>query len=137
MALILGRSKQFIQDWSLPIAFLLSYDYLRGWVPKITQAVNIYPMINFDKAIFGSLPTNILQSALYFKGGAQWYDYIGTILYMSHFITPMITGFVFWLIKDKKLFQAYFLALLVLSYTAFVTYIFFPAMLYKIPGIIS
>ena len=127
VALILGRSKEFIRDWSVPVMLLLSYDYLRGLVPKLTQEVNIYPMINFDKAIFGSLPTNSLQGLLYSQGAVRWYDYLGTILYMSHFITPMVIGFIFW-VKDRSLFRSYFLALLLLSYSGFVTYFIFPAM---------
>lgn len=126
-ALVLGRSKQFIADWSVPVVLLFSYDYLRGLVPNLTQSAHIYPMINFDKAIFGSLPTNSLQAMYYSQRGASWYDYLGTILYMSHFVTPMIIGFVFWL-KDRNLFRSYFLALLLLSYGAFFTYIAFPAM---------
>lgn len=125
--LILGRSKQFIKDWSVPIILLLSYDYLRGLVPMLTQGVNIYPMINFDKEVFGSLPTNNLQSLLYTDGVVRWYDYLGTGLYMSHFIAPMIFGFIFWN-SDKKIFKRYFLALLLLSYAGFATYIIFPAM---------
>lgn len=126
-ALILGRSKQFIRDWSVPVILLLSYDYLRGLAPKLTESVNIYPMIYFDKTIFGELPTNSLQSIFYSSGSVHWYDYLGTVLYMSHFIVPMLIGFIFW-IKDKEYFRNYFLALLILSYGAFITYIIFPAM---------
>lgn len=126
-ALFLGRSKRFIRDWSVPVVLLLSYDYLRGLVPKLTEAVNIYPMINFDKLIFGALPTNTLQALFYTQGKIAWYDYAGTVLYMSHFIAPMLFGFIFWM-KDKRLFKNYFLGLLILSYTAFFTYIIFPAM---------
>lgn len=127
ITLILGRSKQFILDWSVPVVLLLSYDYLRGLAPKLTQAANIYPMINFDQMVFGSLPTNSLQALLHYDGIIHWYDYLGTTLYMSHFVVPMVIGFVFWL-KDKKTFKRYFLALLLLSYAAFITYVIFPAM---------
>ncbi len=125
--LVLGRSKQFIHDWSVPIILLLSYDYLRGLVPELTQVAHIYPMINFDKAIFGNLPTNSLQGLFFSNGGVHWYDYVGTVLYMSHFIAPMLFGFIFWL-KDRKTFNQFFLALLLVSYAAFFTYILFPAM---------
>ena len=127
ITLFLGRSKAFIKDWSVPVVLLLSYDYLRGLVPSLTQGVNIYPMINFDKAVFGSLPTNSLQSVFYTNGTVNWYDYLGAGLYMSHFIAPMLFGFIFWL-KDRDTFQKYFLSLLLLSYAAFFTYILFPAM---------
>lgn len=127
ITLILGRTKQFILDWSIPIVLLLSYDYLRGLAPKLTQSVHIYPMINFDKAIFGSLPTNSLQDLFYSSSFTHWYDYAGTVLYMSHFIDPMIIGFIFWL-KDREYFRQFFFALLLLSYSAFFTYVIFPAM---------
>lgn len=127
IVLFLGRTKQFIKDWSVPVILLLSYDYLRGLVPKLTQTVHIYPMINFDKLIFGELPTNSLQYVLFSSQKVAWYDYLSTFLYMSHFITPLIIGFVFW-IKDRKNFSQFFLALLLLSYAAFFTYIVFPAM---------
>lgn len=127
IALILGRSKQFVLDWSVPVMLLVSYDYLRGLAPKLTQAVNIYPMIYFDKIFFGNLPTNSLQSLLHTGKGVHWYDYLGTFLYFSHFITPMLIGFIFWL-KSRDYFKSYFFALLLLSYSAFVTYIIFPAM---------
>jgi len=127
ITLFLGRSKQFIRDWSVPVVLLLSYDYLRGLVPKLTLEVNIYQMIDFDKAIFGSLPTNSLQAMFYTNGIISWYDYLGTMLYMSHFIVPLTFGFIFW-VKDRELFKKYFLALLLISYSAFITYILFPAM---------
>lgn len=127
ITLFIGKSKQFIHDWSIPVVLFLSYDYLRGLAPKLTQSAHIFPMINFDKAIFGSLPTNSLQSILFYDGAVHWYDYAATFLYMSHFIVPMMVGFIFWLI-DKEKFKSYFVALLILSYAAFITYIVFPAM---------
>lgn len=84
-------------------------------------------MINFDKAIFRNLPTNSLQSLLNPNGVVHWYDYLGTLVYMSHFIVPMVIGFLFWS-KDREYFKSYFLALLLLSYAAFITFIIFPAM---------
>lgn len=127
ITLLIGRSKQFLMDWSVPVVLFLSYDYLRGLAPKLSQAAHIYPMINFDKIVFGTLPTNDLQSRLFADGVVHWYDYTATILYMSHFVVPMLVGFIFWL-KDRDSFKKYFLALLLLSYAAFFTYIIFPAM---------
>jgi len=127
ITLAIGRSKQFIQDWSFPVILFLSYDYLRGLVPKLSETAHIYPMINFDKTIFGVIPTNKLQSLLFLDGAVHWYDYLAVSFYMSHFIVPMLVGFIFWL-KDREYFKSYTLALLLLSYSAFITYIIFPAM---------
>lgn len=127
ITLIIGRSKQFILDWSVPVVLFLSYDYLRGLLPNLTRQANIFPMINFDKAIFGSIPTNTLQSFLFRDGILRWYDYVATVLYMSHFIVPMVVAFIFW-IKKREDFRNYSLVLLILSYGAFLTFLVFPAM---------
>lgn len=126
VTLIIGRSKQFVLDWSVPVILFLSYDYLRGLLPKLSLEAHIFPMINFDKAVFGIIPANGLQGFL-FDGTIRWYDYLATILYMSHFVVPMVVAFVFWL-KSREEFRAYSLTLLILSYAAFLTFIIFPAM---------
>ncbi len=127
ITLLLGRMKQFVRDWSVPVTLFLSYDYLRGLVPKLSLQVNIHPMINFDKYIFGAVPTNQLQNLLFSQAGVHWYDYLATVLYMSHFVVPMVLAFLFWL-KNKKYFEEYTLSLIILSYSAFITYVLFPAM---------
>lgn len=127
ITLLLGRVKQFLHDWSIPVTLFLSYDYLRGLVPKLSLNAHIFPMINFDKAVFGAIPTNQLQKLLFSYGVIHWYDYLSVVFYLSHFIIPMFLGFLFWL-YDKRYFKEYTLALLLLSYAAFITYILFPAM---------
>lgn len=127
LTLFIGKFKQFVKDWSMPVTLFLGYDYLRGLVPKLSQTAHIYPMINFDKLFFGNIPTIELQSLFFSNGFIHWYDYLATIFYMSHFIMPMIIGYIFWF-KDRKYFNKYSLALLLLSYSAFITYIIFPAM---------
>jgi hypothetical protein len=84
-------------------------------------------MINADKFLFGGLPTIQLQSALFSSARLRWYDYVSVILYISHFVIPMVIAFIFWL-YDRPLFKQFTFGFLVLSYMAFVTYIVFPAM---------
>ncbi|OGE65065.1 hypothetical protein A3I48_02795 [Candidatus Daviesbacteria bacterium RIFCSPLOWO2_02_FULL_36_7] len=127
VTLIIGRSKQFVLDWSVPVVLFLSYDYLRGLLPKLTQQAHIFPMINFDKAVFGAVPTNNLQGLLFSDGAIHWYDYLATVLYMSHFVVPMVVAFLFWL-KSREDFRDYSLTLLIVSYAAFFTFLVFPAM---------
>lgn len=126
ITLLLGRLKQFIRDWSVPVTLFLSYDYLRGLVPKLSMQAHIFPMINFDKALFGAIPTNKLQSLLFSDGAVHWYDYLSTVFYMSHFIVPMVIAFLFWL-RKKQYFEEYTMALILLSYASFITFILFPA----------
>lgn len=127
ITLLLGRVKQFIHDWSIPVMLFLSYDYLRGLLPKLSLKAHIFPMIDFDKAFFGGIPSIQLQALFYSSGKVHWYDFVAVVLYMSHFVVPMVLGFLFWL-KNKKYFTQYTLALLLLSYGAFITFVIFPAM---------
>lgn len=126
-ALLLGRVKSFIWDW-IPVVFLfLGYEYVRGLVPLLNKTVHIYPMINIDRQIFGTIPTIELQEYLSPGNSVHWYDYLSVILYMSHFIMPMMVGFLFW-IRDRNYFRKYMAGLLFLSYITFLTYLIFPAM---------
>jgi len=125
--LIGGRTKQFLWDWIPVLLLLFGYEYLRGLVPLLTKSPNIYPMIQADQFMFGYLPSIELQKQLFTANSFKWYDYMAVILYISHFVIPMITAFIFWLF-NRRAFKHYTAGFLVLSYLAFITYIIFPAM---------
>lgn len=125
--LILGKSKQFIRDWTPPLALFLGYESLRALIPHLTSQVNIFPMINFDHFFFGTIPSVTLQNLLFTGTNIHWYDYVSVLVYESHFVMFLIVGFIFWL-KRREVFHNYFLAILLLSYMSFVTFIVFPAM---------
>lgn len=126
-SLILGRGKLFILDWSPFLCLFLGYEYLRSLVPLISKNVHIFPMIDADKFIFGYVPTIKFQGLFYNPNKLNWYDYFLVILYISHFVMPLVIGFIFW-IKDRHFFKKYAFGLLALSYVSFITYILYPAM---------
>jgi membrane-associated phospholipid phosphatase len=123
----IGKTVIFLKDWTPFILYYLGYEFLRGLVPFVSGRVNIFPMINIDKFIFGFIPSVKLQNLLYNPAHLMWYDYAAVILYICHFVTPMIIGYFFWM-KDRAFFKKYTLGILGVSYAAFITYIIFPAM---------
>ena len=125
--LILGRARQFMQDWLSPLILFFSYEALRGLLPHLTNSAHIFPMIRFDQFFFGEVPSVTLQRLLHAPGIFKWYDYLSVLLYESHFVAFLLVGFIFWLV-NRELFKKYFFALLVLSYMSFVTFVIFPAM---------
>jgi hypothetical protein len=127
ITLIIGRIRQFLQDWIPMLLLLFGYEYLRGIVPLISHNVHIFPMIKADLLLFGTLPTIKLQEMLFTNQTARWYDYMAVLLYISHFIIPMFIAFLFWLV-DKTYFRKFSQSFLLLSYLAFLTFIIFPAM---------
>lgn len=124
---IIGRARMFLFDW---IPFVLSYfgyEFLRSVVPFVNKNVHILGMIKIDQFIFGYIPAAKFQSLLYNPTSLHWYDYASALVYISHFVTPMLVGFFFWL-TDRKTFKEFSIALLILSYAALITFIVFPAM---------
>lgn len=126
-ALIIGRAKLFLLDWLPFLSLYFGYEYLRSLIPNFVSRVHIFPMINFDQFIFGFIPTIKLQALLYNPAHLHWYDYVAVTMYICHFVSPMLVGFVFWL-KDRNFFKNYSLTLLLVAYASFATYAAFPAM---------
>ncbi|MDR3642398.1 MAG: phosphatase PAP2 family protein [Candidatus Doudnabacteria bacterium] len=125
---VMGQAWNFLLDWMPLVLLILGYEYLRGLVPMLTQKVNIFPMMKFDRAIFfGQVPTIWLQRHFFTDGHIRWYDNAAVILYFLHFVVPLMFGFILWLM-DRKMFKLYAATMVVVSYAAFVTYYFFPAM---------
>jgi len=127
LLLILGKSKGFLKDWLPFMVLLLSYEYLRGIVPFFWKKIYVTPLIKADIILWGKLPTIYLQNIFFIHGKVMWYDFLAAFIYIAHFITPLIIGLIFWL-DNRRLFRRYTLALLVLSYAAFITYFLYPAM---------
>lgn len=125
--ILLGRTKQFLADWIPVLLLLFGYEYLRGLVPILSKSPHIFPLIDADRVLFGYLPTIKLQSLLFTDHIFRWYDYVAVLLYIGHFVIPMVIAFILWL-YDRKYFKQYTTAFLLLSYMAFITYILYPAM---------
>ncbi len=126
LTLIVAQPILFLKDW-VPFVFLfLSYEFLRGLAPFLGIKAHFLPMIDADRFLFGHLPTVSLQNHLYTPGNLHFYDYIATIIYMMHFILPLVFGFFLWLYKRKE-FQKFVITLLALSYLGFLTFMLFPA----------
>lgn len=127
LTLLVAQPILFLKDWTPFIFLFLSYEFLRGLAPMLGIKAHIFPMIHADQFLFRSLPTVSLQNHLYTPGNLHFYDYIATVLYMMHFILPLVFGFFLWLYKRKE-YHKFVITLLVLSYLGFLTFMLFPAM---------
>src|SRR4030042_4324775 len=89
--------------------------------------VHVTELIALERILFaGHLPTEVLQDLFYRAGVIGWQDIIATIIYFLHFPLPLLFGFYLWL-KYKKHYYRFVIALLVLSFAGFVTFLLFPA----------
>jgi len=123
---ISGQAKEFLIDWTPLVLLILTYEYFRGLIPLVNHHIHFNLMWRFDQLVFKQIPSVVLQRLFYSPGHAHWYDYVAVILYLSHFIIPLITGFIFWEI-DRAYYREFAIAIVGLSYLTFLTYLIFPA----------
>jgi hypothetical protein len=125
-AVILGRGRRFIADWSPFIGLLISYDFLRGFADDLAGRAEFILPMQADAAIFGDVPTVFLQRTFFNPGALQWYDYVATLLYFLHFVLPLGFAMLLWL-RSRSQFTEFAASLTILSYAAWLTYLVFPS----------
>lgn len=125
-AVLLGRGLIFVKDWFPFLALLLGYEMLRGFADDKGLGVQVESLVNIERAVFGFIPTERLQSLLYIPGQVNWYDWVVVIIYFLHFPLPLIAAFFLW-VKDKAQFHKFTISLLVLSFAGFITFLILPA----------
>ena len=88
--------------------------------PPIVQAP-----IDFDRALFGVVPTVALQQWLHPTPALRWYDLPFAVLHGSHFLTFLVVGLLVWVWRPAA-FRGYATAVLLTSYAGLVGYFLFP-----------
>lgn len=125
-AVIAGRAWTFIKDWVPFLALLLGYEMLRGFADNFFS-VAVEGLVKTEKILFGGyLPTEVLQNIFYKPGYIGPIDILGTAFYFMHFPLPLVVAFYFWM-KDKSRYYKFVIALLLLSFAGFITFLLFPA----------
>jgi membrane-associated phospholipid phosphatase len=124
VAVALGRGRAFLTDWLPFLVLFFGYEIMRGFASKTGFAPN--DVSGLERALFaGSLPTVTLQHWFYDPSRIAIWDWAGMVLYFLHFPLPIVVGFVFWL-NDRGHYWRFVSALLLMSFVAFITYLFFP-----------
>jgi membrane-associated phospholipid phosphatase len=117
---------QLVLDWLPIVAVLWAYDITRGAADSFGIGVHYHPMIDFDRAVFGEVPTVWLQQQLYEPHAIRWWDVGFTLVYTSYFIAPFALAGFLWA-RDRLAFLAFTRRLVTLALTGLATYILFPA----------
>ncbi len=125
-AVIIGRGKTFLRDWLPFIALLIGYEMVRGFADTAGFQVHVESLINADKALFGFLPGVELQKRFFHPDHIAIWDIGAVVIDFLHFLLPLAIAFYFW-INSKKAYWQFVIALLVLSFAGFITYLIYPA----------
>ena len=91
----IGRSRhdvqQLIRDWIILVLVYMAYDYSRGTADQWGIPVNFTLPRDIDRLIsFGHDPVIEMQRRFYTPNDVKWYDVVGSITYMTHFIFPVL-----------------------------------------------
>jgi len=125
IALALGRGRQFAFDFAPFLLLFFAYEVMRVFAGQ--TGFKPHDLSAAERALFGgAVPTLVLQHALYRPDRVQALDLLAVAFYFLHFMLPVAVGFVFWL-RSREHYWRYVAALLLMSFLAFVTYLFFPS----------
>jgi len=106
------------------ILILLAYDSFRSFVPSLNKHVHYTLMPNFDKLLFGTLPTMTLQRWLW-HGYVTWYDYLFYIFYMLHFVLSIGLAVIIFKIRENEYWR-FAMTYIVASFAAFAVFLLYP-----------
>jgi membrane-associated phospholipid phosphatase len=117
---------QLALDWLPIVAVLAAYDFTRGAADSLGIGVHVHPMLDFDRFLFGTTPTEWLQAHLNRPGVVNWWDVAFTLTYTSYFIVPFVVAGALW-VRDRLAFLRFTKRLVSLAIAGLATYIAFPA----------
>jgi len=117
---------QLVLDWLPIVVILAAYDLTRGVADSMGIGVHVHTMIDFDRALFGTTPTEWLQAHLNDPAAVNGWDVAFTLIYTSYFIVPFTLAGALWL-RDRPAFIRYARRVVTLAIAGVATYIAFPA----------
>ncbi len=91
----IGRSRlqarEMVRDWLVLVAIYMAYDYSRGTADQWGIPVNYTGPRDLDSLLLGGRePVSGLQRRFYEPGDIRWWDVTGSVVYMTHFVFPVL-----------------------------------------------
>jgi hypothetical protein len=91
----IGRSRhdvqQLVRDWMILVIIYMAYDYSRGTADQWGIPVNFTLPRDIDRFFsFGLDPVVEMQKRFYTPNDVKWYDVVGSVTYMTHFVFPVL-----------------------------------------------
>lgn len=126
-ALLSGRASLFIRDWGVFLVVLVAWQVASPLATQFAFPWHLQELIDADKLMFlGQVPPLWLQQHLYHPGALEPWDVLAATMYMLHFLVPLVAGFLLWM-TNRRLFQQFAVAFVVVAVAGFATYILYPA----------
>jgi membrane-associated phospholipid phosphatase len=125
-ALAIGRGRRYLLDF-LPLAALITvYAECRGIAHLLRPDPYFTPHLDLERWLFaGNVPASVLQD-WFWSGRDRLHDTALLSISRIHQIVPLTLAFVLWM-RRRALFYRFAATLLVLSFSAAITFLAYPA----------
>lgn len=94
LAASIGRTRsdvlQMVRDWLVLVAIYMAYDYSRGTADQWGIGVNYTLLRDIDRFIFFGADPGVWMQRHLLRSDPRWYDVGGAIVYMMHFVLPVL-----------------------------------------------
>jgi len=115
-----------LREWTPFLLLFLAYELMRDLADDAGLPVHAADVVAVERALFGGhLPTAVLQAWFHPASGVDLLAVLGTVVYLLHFPLPIVTGILLWRWRPG-LFHPFVVALILLSFAGFVSYLLFP-----------
>jgi len=126
IAVMLGRGRAFVRDWAPFLLIFLAWQLARSLADDIGARVQSDSIVAIERFIsFGTVPSVEVQKAWYLPGQVSALDISMTLVYLAHFLLPLVAAFLLWVFR-RQLYYPYVMALLLLSFAQFATAVLIP-----------
>jgi membrane-associated phospholipid phosphatase len=125
-ALVIRRGRRYLLDF-LPLAALITvYAELRGVAHLLRPDPYFTPHLDLERWLFaGHVPSSVLQDWLW-SGRERLHDTALLSIGRIHQLVPLTLAFVLWM-RRRALFYRFAATLLILSFSAAITFLAYPA----------
>ena len=126
LAVFCGWGGRAMRDWGLVLVALVAYAVGASAVPDLGLEVHYTPQIEAERLLaLGELPTIWLQERLY-DGGVGALELFTLVMYLSHFVAPVLLASLIWLYWPGRGFGDLFFGILAVSLLGELTFIVAP-----------
>ena len=115
------RTWHAFKDWLPFVTVFVSYEIMYSFIGVISQYNLHGGPLYLDVHMFGQIPSIILQQTI----RTPILDYMGAVFYGIYFFVPTVFAYVVWK-KSPKNYWKYTVAFGVLTYSALITFLFYP-----------
>jgi membrane-associated phospholipid phosphatase len=115
--------------WPFPL-IVLTWEAMRGLSADLVTRAHASDIVGLERALFGGLsggrtPSEALQSAFHVAGTINPLDVVATIVYLGHFVAPVVIGFVIWRL-NRAVYYRYAIAMVLVALAGYATQLIFP-----------